>query len=150
MKTRGHTGHKHTPEAIEKMRAARLGKKFGPHSEERKAKISAANKGKVRERRYDKACPCGAIFTAASNTAKFCSIECKRASHGHGLRHAPEFRCFPQRCAICDREDELVGDHDHQTGKPRGILCRACNLAIGNMRDKPSLLRAAANYLEAR
>jgi hypothetical protein len=39
-------------------------------------------------------------------------------------------------------------DHDHETGKVRGILCNGCNCALGNMRDDPKLLRAAADYLE--
>lgn len=61
---------------------------------------------------------------------------------------SPEFKAFQQICAICRTPEELVGDHDHKTGKPRGILCRNCNLAIGNMHDEPRRLRAAADYIE--
>lgn len=42
----------------------------------------------------------------------------------------------------------MAGDHDHKTGKPRGILCRNCNMALGYMCDDPSRLRLAADYLE--
>jgi len=57
------------------------------------------------------------------------------------------------RCAICgihndDLSDSLCVDHDHETGKVRGLLCRPCNLAIGNMRDNPRLLHKAGKYLE--
>jgi hypothetical protein len=55
------------------------------------------------------------------------------------------------RCAICERHPEdgvLRVDHDHSTGKIRGLLCRHCNLALGNMRDDVSLLRKAIAYLE--
>ena len=37
----------------------------------------------------------------------------------------------------------------HATGKPRGVLCRNCNLAVGNMFDNPARLRNAADYIEA-
>lgn len=39
-------------------------------------------------------------------------------------------------------------DHNHETGKARGLLCSNCNHAIGKMKDNPELLRKAAAYLE--
>ena len=39
-------------------------------------------------------------------------------------------------------------DHDHETGKIRGILCNRCNRSIGLLRDDPAILRRAADYLE--
>lgn len=35
------------------------------------------------------------------------------------------------RCAICGIVDQLVNDHDHQTGLVRGRLCRPCNTSEG-------------------
>lgn len=56
-------------------------------------------------------------------------------------------------CAVC-KETQLGGknlciDHDHKTGKVRGLLCVACNMAIGYMKDDPQRLRAAADYLSS-
>lgn len=36
------------------------------------------------------------------------------------------------RCAICQIEkSRLHIDHDHKTGKVRGLLCQRCNISIG-------------------
>jgi hypothetical protein len=61
------------------------------------------------------------------------------------------------RCAICrqpethrDRSGSvqpLGVDHDHRTGKVRGLLCHSCNTALGYFRDDPALLTAAAEYV---
>jgi len=55
-------------------------------------------------------------------------------------------------CAICGfkpqkHEKQLCVDHDHSTGKVRGLLCSSCNLGIGNFYDNSTRLRKAANYL---
>lgn len=56
-------------------------------------------------------------------------------------------------CAICGRTPEEEGrrlsvDHDHETGKVRGLLCNNCNRGIGYLQDNSSLCRLAANYLD--
>jgi hypothetical protein len=50
-------------------------------------------------------------------------------------------------CAVCDQKPEHV-DHDHGTGRVRGILCFNCNQALGNVRDNPDVLRCLARYLD--
>ena len=52
-------------------------------------------------------------------------------------------------CAVCCQPAVLAVDHCHTTGKVRGLLCMPCNTAIGQFRDDPALLRAAAIYVEA-
>ena len=52
------------------------------------------------------------------------------------------------RCSICEEQDELVIDHDHKTGKIRGLLCSSCNKGLGMFRDSPSRIRNAINYLK--
>lgn len=54
-------------------------------------------------------------------------------------------------CAICriSGDDEtLAVDHDHATGKVRGLLCGHCNKAIGMLRDSVTNLQRAIWYLE--
>ena len=56
-------------------------------------------------------------------------------------------------CAICGlgpsgKRRHLTVDHDHTTGKVRALLCGPCNVALGNAKDNPKILRAAAEYVE--
>lgn len=55
-------------------------------------------------------------------------------------------------CAICKLRcstgRNLCVDHDHSSGVVRGLLCLNCNRGIGNMRDDPTLLTRAANYIK--
>lgn len=51
-------------------------------------------------------------------------------------------------CAICCRPAvKLCVDHDHATGKVRGLLCSGCNTALGGLRDSVTSATAAAAYL---
>jgi hypothetical protein len=53
------------------------------------------------------------------------------------------------KCAIC-RETSLkwVVDHCHNNGKVRGILCPTCNMAIGLLKNSPSVAEQARIYLQ--
>lgn len=62
-------------------------------------------------------------------------------------------------CAICGKPErqtdprygtvlDLAVDHCHETGHIRGLLCSACNTAIGKFNDDPDTIRAAIAYLE--
>ena len=58
------------------------------------------------------------------------------------------------KCAICKEPLDLqnphnvVIDHNHLTGKIRGILCKKCNFAIGLLRDNPEYAYSAFIYLK--
>ena len=53
------------------------------------------------------------------------------------------------RCALCDRASTLVIDHDHESGRVRGLLCYGCNTGLGKFRDSVPMLMRAADYLLA-
>ncbi|HEY0159969.1 MAG TPA: endonuclease VII domain-containing protein [Thermoanaerobaculia bacterium] len=63
------------------------------------------------------------------------------------------------RCAICrrlpweratrgsTRRKNLAIDHDHRSGKIRGLLCSSCNKGLGLFREQPARMAAAIEYL---
>lgn len=56
------------------------------------------------------------------------------------------------RCAICYKTEEENGklfsvDHDHKTGKVRGLLCSECNQGLGKFKDQIAFLKRAIRYL---
>ena len=57
------------------------------------------------------------------------------------------------RCGVCGREPSatysLHVDHDHQTGRIRGLLCFVCNSSLGEL-DDFDLLWAALTYVGRR
>lgn len=65
------------------------------------------------------------------------------------------------KCAICklelpdlliyeDRRRGYAIDHNHDTGKFRGILCLTCNSLLGMAKDNKDILLEAINYLEVK
>jgi hypothetical protein len=58
------------------------------------------------------------------------------------------------KCAICKEEEiyyrnkVLCVDHDHTTGKIRGLLCNRCNRSIGLLKDSIEILENAIKYLK--
>lgn len=51
-------------------------------------------------------------------------------------------------CGICGSKDGLVLDHNHDTGKVRGVLCGNCNTGLGFMQDNIDVLQGAIEWLK--
>lgn len=55
-------------------------------------------------------------------------------------------------CAICGAErtdgKRLNIDHDHSTGRIRGLLCDRCNMVLGSIHDDCELLTNSIKYLQ--
>ena len=72
-------------------------------------------------------------------------------------RYADLFRSQNGACAICKNPETatrlgkvkaLSVDHCHKSGAIRGLLCSDCNTGIGKLKDDPTILRSAIQYLE--
>jgi hypothetical protein len=69
----------------------------------------------------------------------------------YGLTLA-DYNCLKAKqnnaCAICNQVPTLLYvDHDHKTGKVRGLLCNLCNVAIGQLGESEARLLSAVDYL---
>jgi Autographiviridae endonuclease VII len=67
------------------------------------------------------------------------------------------FKAQKGLCKLCRKPEPgtrngkrkmLAVDHDHVTGKVRGLLCSKCNTALGLFNESPELLEAAITYLK--
>lgn len=57
-----------------------------------------------------------------------------------------------ERCAICREMFDAMPsvDHDHNSGKIRGLLCRYCNVLVGYLEKRPKLVKPAMKYVLAK
>lgn len=60
-------------------------------------------------------------------------------------------------CAVCGRSEtgirrgsckSLDVDHNHKTGAIRGLLCSACNAALGLLKEDPETITSLLEYLQ--
>lgn len=147
-------GQKCSPETREKIRASLTGRVVPP---EVRAKIGATQRGVSKTREY-KPIPCqicGDDFTPFTGSAKYCKRcfpngSAKDRLRYYGLTQAQYVAMLVRqdnKCSICRSDKKLVVDHDHKTGKVRGLLCFRCNVALAYIEDR-ELLRAATTYLD--
>ena len=77
----------------------------------------------------------------------------KKRCARHGINEKQFWEIYDKqggRCLVC--EDQISAeisaiDHNHKTKEVRGILCKSCNRALGLLKDSPSNLQRAAQYL---
>lgn len=122
------------------------------------------------DRSAQRACEnCGTSLVGRSTASRWCSEKCAskrptrkavaRRAHlkaNYGITEDQFNRLLKvqrARCAVCKSDDpkhskgQWAIDHDHVTGRVRGLLCSKCNTGIGQLRDDPEILTAAARYI---
>jgi len=54
-------------------------------------------------------------------------------------------------CELCEEKvSELVLDHDHETGRWRGVLCDPCNKFLGKLEKRLDILDKVLDYIKER
>lgn len=90
------------------------------------------------------------------STCKACRI-IKQRERALGVTDADYWELYRKqngKCGICNRRlyskryKAFSVDHDHKTGRIRGLLCHNCNRALGMLQDNPAALRRAAEWVE--
>ena len=96
------------------------------------------------------------------NVCKDCSNlknreDTKATEYKHKHQLAKRYDCTPEeyeermktsdKCEVCDTTEDLCYDHDHNTMEFRGVLCRKCNAAIGQLGDDIYGVGNALKYL---
>jgi hypothetical protein len=78
----------------------------------------------------------------------------RRVQEVYGLAPGDYDRLYEAQggtCAICRRARgiarKLAVDHDHRSGRVRGLLCSTCNKILGHLRDDSSVAYGIYSYL---
>jgi hypothetical protein len=76
-----------------------------------------------------------------------------RVSPHHGLSTVEIAAALARQggaCGICagTESKKWHGDHDHASGRFRGVLCAKCNMGLGLFNDDPARVCAAVSYLD--
>lgn len=77
-------------------------------------------------------------FTKKQSRCKYCR-RTYRLKHDYGITEEQYLQMWKEqkgKCKLCGKELKdhyLDVDHDHKTGRVRGLLCRGCNLMLDEM-----------------
>lgn len=110
---------------------------------------------------------CGKLYIPQAPSHLYCSQTCQDTGwtsnylkRTYGITYDDWMSLFKSQggvCKICgsvgfylnkNAKLKLVVDHDHTTGKVRGMLCHNCNRALGLLQDSKKNLKNALKYLE--
>jgi Recombination endonuclease VII len=104
------------------------------------------------ELRYCRGCHQNVPASEVRKSSHYCR-ECYRLAHAirKAISYEAELEAQGGVCAICARppsgKRRLYLDHDHTTGRFRGLLCDRCNRLLGYADDDQRVLAAAIEYL---
>lgn len=149
MRTQCHPSRKHAAHGL--CFACYRRKRYAEDPEYRAARIDSASKyyrknaGRVAAR----------VRAGYAKSGGRTQVFARRIRHRWGMSlkdYRTLLKAQDGRCAICRRMPErarrLAIDHCHKTDKIRGLLCRLCNLVLGNAKDSAKILASAITYLE--
>lgn len=76
----------------------------------------------------------------------------RKAARNYGVAKQQYFDMMARGCSICGASSTPEGrrlhlDHCHKTGKFRGVLCHACNTALGLLGEDLSRMAAMMAYI---
>lgn len=106
--------------------------------------------------RISKECKkCKEMFTPNTHRQLYCSKKCRYVSR---IKYKLSDKQWEQIdngkengiCEVCGNKRKLCIDHDHTTGKFRGLLCICCNSALGFAKDNPEILKKLISYLASK
>lgn len=90
----------------------------------------------------------------AARKARAAAAHDRRVSVVYGLAAGDYQRLYDLQGGVCagcrratGRARRLAVDHDHVTGRVRGLLCSPCNRLLGHVRDDVGTLMRIVQYL---
>jgi hypothetical protein len=97
---------------------------------------------------------CGEVYPANSGRQRWCPTCVPAKRH---RRRMQRYQLTPDAfqamldaqggiCPLCQERPAKHVDHDHATGRVRGILCNACNVSLHAL-DRPGWLSRAQEYI---
>ena len=106
--------------------------------------------------------PTSEYFYRDSKTLDLLNAYCKSCSRDSSFKsrynitteeYNDKFKEQEGKCEICgkhqkDLDRALCVDHNHDTGKNRGLLCSNCNSMLGFALDKTSILINGSKYIQ--
>ena len=109
---------------------------------------------------------CGTMFNPQAPSHHYCSSECANAGKTDAYlkrQYGIDYKQYEEmleaqdhKCGICGSEGftmakhhelKLVVDHDHETGRVRGLLCHNCNRALGLFHDDVDSMTKAIGWI---
>ena len=118
--------------------------------------VFASNGVRDGKRRYRNECrKCHSTIGSKRNMEKYHENRSKYLLDKYGIDEEVYNNMFDSQqgcCAICKKHQttfsiRLAVDHDHVTGKVRGLLCQSCNQALGLLQDSLTNISNALEYL---
>lgn len=94
-----------------------------------------------------------ANFGVAANKARSRQVWCKicmcfyQREKKYGLSRLAIEYMLAGGCEACGANDNLCIDHDHGSGRVRGVLCDWCNRALGLLKEDTDTITALLSYV---